>query len=397
MPADVPSGEATGQSITIDRPTPAIFSSKPVSAWLIIGGLILFLLLAVGLFFETISPLADFPYQPYVEADSNAYWALSDVRPGSFQHHESQSDSGPHIAGNIVGPVTEARLFRTDFGILLFNVCLLLFTLWLVGQMKEFDRGVFTLLLILNPVLFSAVVTLNKEILAMAGMVAFIRYMSAKRYRGLLLVVSLVISFAARWQQAAVMVFIICCESRISPFRRKPLAGVITMLLFFTVGYTMVYRLAPNLIAGLLAQASGGHTIVLLDAIQGHFGFPLVVIPKILFNVMGYFITPWYFLSDYWSADFGNWHDQIFMEGQELLTTVLLFVLFFTGKLKLKHVPVYLLALYLILTAVNPMVQPRYEYPAYILLCLEASRYWHLDAQSHSDETDFAPGTTLPA
>jgi hypothetical protein len=27
---------------------------------------------------------------------------------------------------------------------------------------------------------------------------------------------------------------------------------------------------------------------------------------------------------------------------------------------------------------VNPMVQPRYEYAAYVLLCLEASRYFRL-------------------
>jgi hypothetical protein len=36
------------------------------------------------------------------------------------------------------------------------------------------------------------------------------------------------------------------------------------------------------------------------------------------------------------------------------------------------------LALYLLMTAVNPMVQPRYEYAAYVLLCLEASRYFRL-------------------
>jgi hypothetical protein len=66
-------------------------------------------------------------------------------------------------------------------------------------------------------------------------------------------------------------------------------------------------------------------------------------------------------------------------------------------KLALRNAPVYLLAFYLILTAVNPMVQPRYEYPAYVLLCLEASRYLRLDDQPDLIAIDLSPDHTLPA
>jgi hypothetical protein len=131
-------------------------------------------------------------------------------------------------------------------------------------------------------------------------------------------------------------------------------------------------------IAALLAQAEAGHTIVILDNIQGNFGFPLVVIPKILMNVMGYLSTPTYFLQRYWSEDFSNWYGQIFMQAQEFLTTALLFGLLIARRLPLKQPLVYLLVVYFILTAVNPMVQPRYEYPAYVLLCLQAARYFRL-------------------
>jgi hypothetical protein len=95
-------------------------------------------------------------------------------------------------------------------------------------------------------------------------------------------------------------------------------------------------------------------------------------------NVMGYFITPSYFLQDYWSEDFSNWYNQIFVQAQEFLTTALLFGLLIARKLPLKQPVVYLLVTYLILTAVNPMVQPRYEYPAYVLLSLQAARYFRL-------------------
>jgi hypothetical protein len=89
-------------------------------------------------------------------------------------------------------------------------------------------------------------------------------------------------------------------------------------------------------------------------------------------------MTPTYFLRDYWSEDFSNWYDQFFVQAQEFLTTALLFGLLIARKLPLKQPVVYLLAVYLILTAVNPMIQPRYEYPAYVLLCLQASRYFRL-------------------
>jgi hypothetical protein len=368
-------------------PSLALFRARPVAVWLVLGLLIVIGILSTGLFFETVAPVADFSFQPSVQADSDTYWQISGLKSGTLfnEHPDNNSDAG---ALNSFGPVLQAKLFRTDLGVMLSNVALFAFALWIVGTMPEFDRGMFTLLLLLNPMLVSAIITLNKEIFGLVGLIVFVRYMTAKRYRGLLLLLALLISLGAHWQQAAVMLFLACIDSRISPFRNKPRAGIVILLLFFTFSYTVVYHIAPVVFAGLLAQAQGGRTIWLLDRIQGNFGFPLVVIPKILLNVMGRFITPWYFLHDYWTAEFWNWFDQIFIQFQELLTTLLLFGLLFTGKLKLRHAPVYLLAAYLILTAVNPMVQPRYEYPAYVLLCLEASRYFRFDDRQEVARTE---------
>jgi hypothetical protein len=377
-------------------PSLSLFRARPVTVWLVLGFLIVMGILSTGLFFETVVPVADFSFQPSIQADSDTYWQISGVKSGAFfnEHASETSDAGRL---NSFGPVLQAKLFRTDIGVMLSNAALFAFTLWVVGTMPEFDRGMFTLLLLLNPMLVSAIITLNKEIFSLVGLIVFVRYMTAKRYRGLLLFLALLISLAAHWQQAVTILLLACIDSRISPFRNKPRAGIAILLLIFTVGYTALYHMAPVLIAGLLAQAQGGHTIWILDSIQGNFGFPLVVIPKILANVMGRFSTPWYFLHDYWTAEFWNWYDQIFIQFQEFLTTLLLFGLFFTGKLKLRNAPVYLLAAYLILTAVNPMVQPRYEYPAYVLLCLEASRYFRFDDRREAARTEHLPDGAVHA
>jgi hypothetical protein len=324
----------------------------------VIGTFVVFVILTLGLYFEAVSPVADFWFQPYVQADANAYWELSGVRPGAFTPDKADSDSGPQFAGGSWGPVYQAKLFRSDIGVLLSNFAMLALTLWLVSTMKEFDLSTFTLLLLLNPLLFSVVATLNKEIFAITGLILFLRYMTAKRYRFLLLTAALLVSAGGHWQQVAILLMLGCLESRFSPLRNKPWAGVGVIVLFFTVAYTLVFHLVPIVIAGLLAQAEGGHTILILDTIQGNFGFPLVVIPKILMNVMGYFITPSYYLGRYWSEDFSNWYNQIFVEAQMFLTTILLFGMLIARKLPLKQPVVYLLTVYLILTAVNPHIQP---------------------------------------
>ena len=158
-------------------------------------------------------------------------------------------------------------------------------------------------------------------------------------------------------------------------------------LLAFTVAYGLVYRLLPAALTGLLVQAEMGRTIVVLNNIQAPFGFPLVVIPKILMDCMGHSIQPWYFLSDYLDQNFENWNEQIFQNVHSVLLTGSLLILFFTRKLKLSSPVTYLLALYLMMIAISPIVQPRYAYTAYVLLCLEASRYWRLGA---------APATESP-
>jgi hypothetical protein len=191
------------------------------------------------------------------------------------------------------------------------------------------------------------------------------------------------------------MLIYVVFESKISPLRGRRRWGVLVTVLLFTIGYGLVYRLAPFVFAALLAQAKAGHTILILDNIQAKFGFPLVAVPKILMNCMGHFSSPGYFLHTYYTEDFTNWRDQIFMQLHTLFLTTLLVGLFLGRKLRLKHAPVYLLMLYLLMTAINPMVQPRYEYAAYVLLCLEGSRYFRLGLDGEAFDTAPSPGNVL--
>jgi hypothetical protein len=362
-------------SLPQQPPLAGLFDPRPVRVWVVIGLFVLYLIVSYGIFFETIAPVANFSVQPIIGADSGIYWEASGARPVRFQEHP---DLTADPSGNLFGPVLEAKALRTDFNVCVCNCLLFILCLWLLRTMPEFDRATFLLLMMANPFLIAALISLNKEIFALAGVIVFIRYTRASRFRFLWLSLALMLSLFARWQQVLVMLIYVAFESRLSPFRNRRRWGLAAVILGFTVAYGIIYRIAPFFFAALLAQAEAGHTILVLDRIQANFGFPIVVVPKILMNCLGHWSSPGYFLHDYIYEDFSNWRDQIFMQAHTLLITCLLVGLLLSRKLPLRHNTVYLLALYLVMTAVNPMVQPRYEYAAYVLLCLETSRYFRI-------------------
>jgi hypothetical protein len=357
---------------------PSLFKARPVRVWVVIGLFVMYLIFSFAIFFESIAPVANFYIEPLIANDSPTYWQASGVRTTNFA---DQEQTGADAGSNLFGPVLEAEALRTDLNVALFNTFLFLFCLVVLRGMPEFDRATFLLLMMINPFLIAALITLNKEIFALAGIVVFIRYTSAKKFRLWWLGLALILSLFARWQQMAVIVIYVLLESRISPVRGRPRWGIALTVVIFTVAYALVYRLAPFAIASLLAQAETGHTVLMLDNIQANFGFPLVAIPKIMMNCLGRFATPSYFLNGYPYEDFTDWRDQFFMHMHTFLLSALLLGMLLRGKLRLKHPTVYLLVLYLLMTAVNPMVQPRYEYAAYVLLCLEASRYFRLGTE----------------
>lgn len=372
---------------------PNIFAPRPIRVWLVIGLFIAYLVVSYCIFFETIAPVADFPVQPIIAADPAAYWTASGVRTINFADKEEQF--GANASGNLFGPVLEAEVLRTDFNVAVFNCLLFIFCLSILRDMPQFDRATFLLLMMINPFLLVSMISLNKEIFALAGIIVFIRYTDAKRFRLFWLAFALILSLFARWQQVLVMLIYVAYELKISPLRGRRRWGIAVTLLGFTIAYGLIYRIAPFFFKPLLAQAEGGHTIVILDNIQANFGFPLVVIPKILMNCMGRLISPGYFLRSYVFEDFTNWRDQIFMQMHTLFLTILLVGMFFRRKLRLQHATVYLLALYLLMTAINPMVQPRYEYAAYVLLCLEASRYFRLGQDDQTVPATLSSGNSL--
>ncbi len=200
-------------------------------------------------------------------------------------------------------------------------------------------------------------------------------YYYSKRRSWLLLGVAVLFSLGARWEQVAILIVFLGVKSRYFPLRHRPKAALALMILSIGVLYALAVRHRGAQLAVFLEMAKMGGTVARLDAIQAHFGFPLVVLPKALMNLFDRWLTPWYFLSPvYWFQDFHFLQNQVIIYTQTLAMLILFIALFASGRLRLYRPIPLLIAIYVIAIAVNPFINPRYDYPIYALLCVEMAR-----------------------
>jgi hypothetical protein len=358
------------------RPFPGVFRGHPLSTWGVVGFLCLYLVVAWVLFFRAVEPGNYFSYPVRVAADSDAYWELA----GFVDVTMPRLDNGPIQLSSTMGPVIVAKIFRDKFVVGLLDCTLLLLAIWSAGKVPGVDRRVFTMLLLIDGMTMPSLITLNKEIFAVVGMVFAAQWIYSRSRPLWLLSAAALLSMLARWEQIAILMLFIGLESRFSPFRGRHRAGLAAVIGAITVAYPLALRRMGASLGPFLAQAEAGHTIALLNRLQAHFGFPLAVLPKILMNVGGYVLTPSYFFGAYWYGYFQDLQIQFFSIGHMFAFSALMAVAFIEGRLTVERPLPYLMWLYLVVTVVNPFVQTRYEYPAYGLLCVEMARQtWALE------------------
>jgi hypothetical protein len=358
------------------RPTflPALFQPRPVGSWIAIGTMMLYLLLCWAAFFAFVEPAFEGRPADRIEADSATYYEIADQM--RVNRGLSSGKDLLTFNANLIGPVVIAQLLRTPFFVVLLNCFLFAAMTQTAALIPGVRRRFFCLLMALNAQTLVSIATLNKEILASFGLVAFMASRLQKRHRVMLLVVAFTLSIMARWEQAAILLLYMLLESRISLLRRRHLVSLLFVIGVLTVAYVIVVRYSSIDIAAFLAQnTETAGPIARMAEIQANFGFPLVVLPRAVLNLTNRALTPNFFWSDaYLTADFTDLQNQFISQLQGLATAVLLVVAFLTRRMSLRRPIPYFIALYVIVTSVSPFIQPRYQYPVYALLCLELAR-----------------------
>jgi hypothetical protein len=334
----------------------------------------------MGSFFEWEQPRLN--HETYVRfgADSPTYWEAVAYR----SEHADSGDNLVSFTGNLLGPVAIGTVLKSGFAVALFNILLFFLSVEIACTIPGVDRYIFVFLLAINAETAPALVTLNKEILALLSASLLAKYIYSVKRSWFLLGAALLVSLFVRWEQIALILLFLFLRRKGSIFDRRPRLAILGVIAALTLIYPLIVRLPGSGIQAFTQYTTHANTIVKLNNIQANFGFPIVVLPKIVMDVSGELLRPLTFISEYSMLGWGDIHSLYITPLSSIAVITLLVIAYRKGKMNPDRPVAFLIIISLIATAVTPFVQPRYNYFVYILLCVELAR--KEDPDEHPEE-----------
>jgi hypothetical protein len=351
----------------VSPPGTLFLRKRKWSDWLFVLSLIIYAAFCIFIYFHYVVPWINGDTQIRIGADSDRYWDYAKLT--------DESGGAPlfNLTGNFLGPVLMIRVLKTGFAIMCFNFVVFAIALKIVASIPGVNKTLVGFLFLANAELLPALTTLNKEIFALLGGVLTAKYLYAEKRSRFLLLMILAVSMFARWEQTAIFLLFLAFERLL--FRGKPWLGIFTLVAAVTVMYPFIFRILnidPHIFDGLMVDAT---TQIRIDDIQRAFGFPLVVVPKILMLLTGQLHSPSFYEPAHWwkwfVTDPQNW---LFLPLGCLMYSIVFGIAVWTGRMKLTRPVALLSVLTLIISAVPPFTQPRYIYLMYTMLCIDIAR-----------------------
>jgi hypothetical protein len=365
-----------------------LLEARPLKKWLLIWLFCLYLAFCWACYFVWEQPRLNHDNYVRFGADSPTYWDAV-----QYRSEHANTDNLVSFSGNLLGPVLIGMVFRNGIGVALFNIFLFFIAVEIASSIPGVDRYRLVFLLAICSETAPALVTLNKEILVLFSTLLLAKYIDSKRRSFLLLGVVLAVSLFARWEQVALILLFLFLRRKGSIFERNPKLAISFVIAMLTVLYGLIARLPGSGLAAFTQYTAKGNTIAKLVKIQENFGFPLVLAPKILMNLLGELLRPLTFVREYSLLGLGDIHSLLIIPLFSISLCALLVMAYRQGKLNPRRPIAFLIIIYAITTAITPFVQPRYNYFAYVLLALELARKEDPDEEN---QTLTQPGRGAP-
>jgi hypothetical protein len=343
---------------------------RSLKKWLFIWGFCLYLAFCWACYFTWEQPRLDRQSGARFGADSPTYWEEVDYR----KEHADTRMPLISFSANMLGPIVIGMALQSGFAVVLFDMLLFFVAVEVACSIPGVDRYRLLFLLAISSETAPALVTLNKEILVLFSMFLFAKYVFSERPSKLLLGFVLFISLFARWEQIAIILLFIFLRRKGSFFARHPRIAVLSVIAVLTVAYGLIARIPGSGIGAFTQYTRNANTIAKLDAIQANFGFPLVLAPKIIMDVSGELLRPRTYWGEFETIGWGDIHSMFILPLFSIVLIPTLVIAYRRGLLNPKRPIALLILIYLLMTAVTPFVQPRYNYFVYVLLCLEFAR-----------------------
>jgi hypothetical protein len=351
----------------------SILPSARLALWFLVCFLLLYGLACSALFVEYVNPSFHGGNDLNIGADSGTYLTAARATTDGNLGIIGVIPTLISFQGQYLGPVLIAAFLGTTTRIAIFNGFLFVLGIWIASRLPNVRALPFFLLLILNPTTTASILTLNKEILAYISTILFIRYLTSQQRSKFILFLALVFALGARWEQCAIFIIFLLVKHRWSFLRKHHGATLLFMIAGITILWPILVHSGVVDMTSLLSTAQGAqsHSLSILNSIQSSFGFPVVLIPKMFADMFGVSWNPFYLIGLIFSGDFTDFQNNFISPVQNLAMMFVVLLAVWRHVFNLKKETVFLMTMYLIMSATAPIYQPRYQYPIYVLLCLE--------------------------
>jgi hypothetical protein len=335
---------------------------------MLVVAMTIYVALSLFLFFTWVNPSLIGQTQQHIAADSVLYMAYADsLREGL---------DNPFVLAAMYSfpntlwmPVLLFLALQSTLLIVALNYTLFIWSVWLFSRSVDIRVGIFLALLLVNITTTISLLSVNKEIVDLLATALFCYWLSKGRKWALAL--ALLIALVNRYEVCIAMLLFIVLRSRWNPLRKSRYGSLAAVSVAFSIALpslSVTDRLDEAVSATSATGSSG--LILVLDNLQAHYLFFLAVIPKIAHNLFSQILI----LNNWTSYGSDNPANTYVMLLNNLASSFVVMFLIKKGRLRLKSEWMYYAGLSAIVMSLALVVQPRYFYSCYALLCLEAAR-----------------------
>lgn len=280
---------------------------------------------------------------------------------------------------NYFGPITILNMMNgSRWGVLIMNLFVFTLSLSLICKAVSLNRTLFVILLIINPMTFSSLLSINKEIFSLLT-IALLIY-GINRHNATALLVCLAVSFLVRWQLSLFVFAFLGLISPLNPLRnRRLLTFLISIIIVSALYYVIGSAVFSNAIevgsAGGEQWEGTGLWGMLLD-VQNSGGYFIIFPLKVLHSMFGILV----YIKNL--IDPPEFYNYVVVMLHSLTMLFVLAYAFIKKRLDFGNKIFYIIMVYLLLFGITPIYAPRYFYPVFVLLCVLVAEksIWQYDS-----------------
>lgn len=349
------------------RLNPLAFVTRPVRirSWLFGTGVTAYIFLCILIFYRWVLPSLDGRSDAHIAADSSTYMFFARAL------HEGALD--PYIAASLATfpntlwvPVLIAYALKSPGAIVILNFAILFLSIYFLKKTFVFSGRMFAFLLILNATTTISLLSVNKELIDLFTISLFF-FGYCRRLKGAVLL-GVLIALLSRFEVGLVLLVYLASNSRFNPWQKRRVGSLLVLLIGLSITIPLY---APRVLANRFEEASSGGVIILLNSLEAHYLYFLAIVPKIAQNFFGSVLNPAGWISLVNSSDIANsW----ILLLNNIATGIVCWILWKRRAFSVRSDVIYMAALGCLLMAASPVIQPRYFYFVYVLLCVRTAQ-----------------------